>query len=169
MSHQYISFVDTEPTNGCLHIHDKVYAYNPHRKFKWLQRACIWVLDRLLCQAVTEWTTYRRIDVAPMAVMDALFKQKTSLMRQLGRGNETLLIGSADYEELMCGEATRLNPMMFQTTYNFRSMDEYGRTGGRVLGLKVVVIPWMRGVLIIPDGMLPDRPDKVPSLKMSAR
>ena len=82
------------------------------------------MLDRLLCQAVTEWITYRRIDVAPMAVMDALFKQKTSLMRQLGRGNETLLIGSADYEELMCGEATRLNPMMFQTTYNFWSMDE---------------------------------------------
>lgn len=73
---------------------------------------------------------------------DRLFKQKRALFDRFGREPQTLLIGGEDYRDLM-------NSPDVRHAFSFSSQFNYDR---QVYGLTVRVIPWMRGVVVMPRG-----------------
>lgn len=120
------------------------FEFREDRPAHWLQRLCLWTLLKLGAFSHREVLTIERhlIGKNGKRFMDRLFEQMRNLQDGFDREPDHLLIGADDYAELM-QEATR-------EYFHFDA--EYMR-GGRypkVCGLRVEVIPWMRGVLVMP-------------------
>ena len=80
--------------------------------------------------------------------MVRITKQHESVFELLNRRPKKILIGAQDYAELMRETAVHY-PFAFNASY------EIGERGvARIMSLEVQVIPWMRGVLVVP----PDEP-----------
>lgn len=73
--------------------------------------------------------------------IDKIYKQKSYLLKQFNIEGTVLLVGAEDYSELMCDVSVCTQPFSFNTSYNI---------GRNVLGLTVKVIPWMRGMAVMP-------------------
>ena len=124
------------------------FALRKDRPHLWLQKACCWVLGKLGAYRRDTQTKieYRVIDAD--SFMTRIAKQHASVFEFLNRRPKKLLIGAQDYAELM-RETSIHHPFTFNASY---AIGERGVT--RIMDLEVQVIPWMRGVLVVP----PDEP-----------
>jgi hypothetical protein len=146
---QQVTFVFNEPTTHWVPMLD-AYKLKPHGRFAWLQRLLWRGLRRFkaLEQAHEPKTTYMRHVIDDAEFMRRIFKQRDALFK-VSREPTRLLIGSRDYAELMgCPEIHQM--FDFRTEYHIESS---GR-GPRIVGLKVTVVPWMEGLLVLPEGVL---------------
>jgi hypothetical protein len=121
------------------------FEFRKDRPAHWLQKLCIWTLRKLGAFHHGEVVTFERhvIGKNGRRFMDRLFEQMHNLLDAFDREPSRLLIGAEDYAELM-QEATR----------EYFTFDAEYMRGGRypkVCGLHVEVIPWMRGVLVMPN------------------
>ena len=141
---QTISFI--EPYTEFKTVTDNnAFAIREDRPHLWLQKACCWVLGKLGAHRRDTQTKieYRTIDADNF--MDRIAKQHESVFELLNRRPKKILIGAQDYAELM-RETTIHYPFAFNASY------EIGERGvARIMGLEVQVIPWMRGVLVVPS------------------
>lgn len=71
-----------------------------------------------------------------------LFAQQSALFDTFGRESRTLLIGGEDYRDLM-------NSPEVRHAFSFGSQFNCDR---QVFGLTIRVIPWMRGMVVMPSG-----------------
>jgi hypothetical protein len=116
------------------------YELNPSRGHVWLQRLAIWVLRRLKCYAFEHITTRTAFRFNPASFTEKILGQRSYLWRLYHREGCVLLIGSKDFSELM-------NAPEFQQHLSFGS--PY-MVNGTVYNMRVVIIPWMEGVLVVP-------------------
>ena len=141
---QTISFI--EPYTEFKTVTDSnAFAVREDRPHLWLQKACCWVMGKLGAYRRDTQTKieYRTIDADSFVTRIA--KQRESVFALMNREPRELLIGAQDYAELM-HETMSHHMFSFDATY---MRGEHGvRT---VMGLKVRVIPWMRGVLVVPN------------------
>ena len=141
---QTISFI--EPYTEFKTVTDNnAFAVREDRPHLWLQKACCWVLGKLEAYRQDTQTKieYRTIDADSFMVRIA--KQHSAVFELLNRRPKELLIGAQDYAELM-HEADTNFPFSFRASY---AVGERGVA--QIMGLKVRVIPWMRGVLVVPN------------------
>lgn len=124
------------------------FEYKPANGWAWLQRLAIRVLRWRKCFACTEFVTYERHQIGRNGedFMRHLFEQRKNLENNFNRKPSRLLIGAEDFAELM-----RQPP----TTVGFDFRTEYYMSNGQdrkpsLCGLHVEVIPWMRGILVMP-------------------
>lgn len=81
-----------------------------------------------------------RVPIDAKTFIEKLFKQKRQMIDEFRREPKRLLIGADDYEEMMDCSNIR-ERFAFHANYN---------KGPYVYGLTVEVIPWMRGILVMP-------------------
>ena len=73
--------------------------------------------------------------------VERLFKQRAWITDHLSREPKTLLIGAEDYEQIM--NCPQINQRLrFDTSYMFGNR--------QIIGLTVEIIPWMRGMVVMP-------------------
>lgn len=144
-----ISFVETEPTHGALHIHDDCYSYQPKRGWRWLQKACLWILDRLRCHHCTEFTTYRRITIDRPASMAAIFEQQAKIGR-IGQRAQVLLIGADDWAEIMRSDAPAFGPIGFDGEFFVPNLNAHGYSSPSRQKMRVCIVPWIKGMVLVP-------------------
>ena len=141
---QTVSFI--EPYTEFKTVTDNsAFSIREDRPHLWLQKACCWVLEKLGAYRVDTQTKieYRTIDADSFITLIA--KQHSAVFELLNRRPSELLIGAQDYAELM--HETASNHMFsFDATY---MRGERGVV--TIMGLRVHVIPWMRGVLVMPE------------------
>lgn len=140
---QPVSFIGLDSRETIRVIHD-AYRVREERPAVWLQRLCCWVMRKLGAFHDIAEMEYVRIDVDGGKFMERIFKQKISLEYVYRYKPERLLIGAEDYRELMGGDEIR-SMLSFDAHMNVR--DNGYPT---VVGLRVTVIPWMRGLLVMP-------------------
>lgn len=127
----------------------------------WAGHVHIWLLRKAwaflhwrgaLRQAMVDHLDYQRVVIDPDDVMKRLLAQRRALF-EMHQTPREVLIGAQDFEELMdTPEIQR------QITFNAQLLTRSARDvecGWRdqdttVLGLKVRVIPWMRGMVVMP-------------------
>lgn len=121
---------------------DGGYRLKPTGRMQWLQRLAWRFLGWRKALEPTfktvETVSIHRIDADTF--MERVALQNESLFRSFNREGKQLLIGSEDYAQLM-HEATRMH------YFSFNAEVGYGNT---YLGLKVTVIPWMKGMVVMP-------------------
>lgn len=121
---------------------DGGYKLKPRGRLQWLQR---------LAWRFLEWrraldTTYREVvEVSQHRIdadtfMERIALQNESLLNAFNREGKQLLIGSEDYAEMMHESVSRRY---------FAFNAEVGRDR-TYLGLKVTVVPWMKGMVVMP-------------------
>lgn len=111
--------------------------YNP----PWWDSWRWWIVRKLGGSCKYDTVKATRIPIGGEFV-DRLFKSQSWIMQHLGHEPKTLLIGGKDYEDLMECPLIRQS-LIFGTQYNYGSRME-------IIGLKVQIIPWMRGMVILP-------------------
>ncbi|AMC34749.1 hypothetical protein [Janthinobacterium sp. B9-8] len=85
--------------------------------------------------------------------MERLYKAKRNIFENWNTRSRTLLMGPSDFEELM-GVAAASFGMQFTASAKFGMPSSGGYTyDAQVLGLNVRVIPWMSGMLLLPEDM----------------
>lgn len=123
------------------------FAYRPERGYAWLQRACIWILRKLGCNAVGEELKVTRQLIRQDNVADALMQQ-SEVARHIFRDPDRIhrvLMGPDQYQEIM--------KELWSAGYLTFRGNATGGINGRpvVFGLEVTVVPWMHGLLVMPD------------------
>ena len=119
---------------------DGVYEVRKDRPHVWLQRACAWVLEKLGAKYEQSREMVERRRIRPSSVIEQIYLQRREVLETLGCGGETLIIGGNDYGQLM-REPSINQYLEFRAEYNM---------GRQIMGLKVIVVPWMSGMVVIP-------------------
>lgn len=119
----------------------EAFQLRKDRPALWLQKACLFVLRKLKAYYRDEKITIERHTIDAPTFMDRLFSQRKDLQRMFNMLPDHILIGAEDYASLMREEATT-------KAFSFNAEYWNNRT---VLGMKVEVIPWMRGILVMPS------------------
>ena len=126
----------------------EAFQLRTDRPAPWLQKACFWVLRRLRAFYIGETVTIERHAIDGRTFMDRLFKQREGIDSYFNMRPSRLLIGAEDYAELM-------REVVASQAFSFRAEYGYGR---EILGMTVEVIPWMRGVLVMPANVRNEAP-----------
>lgn len=126
------------------HVRHDAFTLRKDRGHVWLQKLAIYILKKLGCELVEDRIEVKRISVDGRTFGERIAKQRSELMRHFNERAHTLLIGAEDYEQLMC------TPEIYQSlTFRADNAFRFGR--GEVMGLQVKVVPWMRGMVVMPN------------------
>lgn len=125
-----------------------VFEFRPDRPAYWLQWLCLWTLRKLGCYAQLETTKIERHVVGKKGekFMHYLLSQQRSLTEFLNREPERLLIGAEDFANIM----NEPNVGTYHWAFDAQYYKGNGSGKPTICGLRVEVVPWMRGLLVMP-------------------
>lgn len=133
------------------------YQFRVERKHHWLQKIALWILRKLDCQAslTTQSISYDVVDTAKL--MENLIRQRQEIVNFYHqRDGEFLLVGPAEFQELAGLDMHQPLAISLQYMWSEPKRDRMGNLMDYPqytrCGLKVVVIPWMKGFLVLPKG-----------------
>ena len=136
-----IEFVDTKYITTMVPMFD-AFKFKPEGRAQWAQRLAWKFLNwrGAMKQAYEPKVTSSRHTIDADKFIERVIKQRVSLLHHFRKDGQRLLIGSDDYFELM-GELSSHQHFKF---------DACVHNGRQIMGLKVEVIPWMRGAIVMP-------------------
>lgn len=121
------------------------YQFRDDRPARWLQRLCCAILKRLGAYRRIENVSIREKTINLKKFNERVLAQYDQLEMLYNERPRKMYIGSQDYREAMHEEAVEYEPLRFTTQYFCqKNGHEY------CFGLEVHVIPWMRGILVVP-------------------
>ncbi len=139
MEKTIVSFIELEPINKYTLCLD-TFQLRSDRSLVWLQKICFLILKKIKAYTINQETSFKRHCIKPGKFMETLFRQKESIRATFNLRPKDLFIGSEDYQELMGGEEIN-NIINFHSEYNI---------GREIMGLRVTIVPWMRGIIVVP-------------------
>lgn len=129
------------------------YTFVPDKK---LFRLSIWlwkVLTKLGC--LREARVYKPDKATYQLALDThalarkILLQQEYVVKTFGCSDFRVLMGSEDFYELV-GEAERESLyMQIETEYRAGEYKD-GRIRGRIFGMKIEVVPWLKGIILLP-------------------
>lgn len=122
-----------------------VYCIRPDKGYVWLQRLCCYVMHKLGAFARAGSVDYQQIHFDGAEFIARLLKQKSNLLTQYNMKPTRLLIGARDFSEMMC-----LPDIRHMVSFDTNMVQSYYERN-MVCSMRVTVIPWMTGVLVLPD------------------
>lgn len=134
-----VEFVQTKEMKVPF-IRTGCYSFREDRGFHFIQKLCCWAMNKIGANFIDETIELTRHTIDTDVFMERIFRQKYHLEAHFNRKPKRILVGAEDFERIMnCPEIRQ--GLMFNASYN------YGR---EICGLQVEVIPWMRGILVMP-------------------
>ena len=147
---QYVSFVEME-TLWVTKRFDAAFSYYPQRGWAWLQRFAIKVLQWRGCHYVAETMEYRRINVPKRGLLEAVYRQHEELHGMLNGKPAVLLIGPDDFTAAM----KEIGQDVCSPMHRWIRLDTDGYVfHGMSVSVPIVIVPWMKGVLMMPKALL---------------
>jgi hypothetical protein len=143
VTREIIDVLELRPVPKVVELKD-AFELREDRPAIWLQRVCLWVLRKLGCFACKETVTIERHEIGRHGdkFMERLWARREAVWGDFNREPTKLLLGAADYQELMKESCT--------AGFSFDARYYLGRNGRpEVMGLKIEVIPHMRGMLLL--------------------
>lgn len=115
------------------------YQLRRDRSAVWLQRLCVWVLRKLGAHAVVQVEDVIPVEFYSDDLIRALRMQCREISGRFGHKPVRLVMGAEDFKQIMH------TPEIQQYV---RVNTQYG--GDRILGLSIEIVPWMRGMVVLP-------------------
>lgn len=116
------------------------YSYNQHRRFKIIQRACLWVLRKLGCEYRKNTISYKSISIDTASVLAMAQAQYDAIGRQVGSPPRYVIVGRKQAHELVGQHLNSQLHFNFGCSYN-----------KEVMGMTVIVAPWFDGVVCLSE------------------
>lgn len=144
---QEITFLDVRHSTEWFPMPD-AYTFAPKGRLAWLQRLAWRLLHKqaALVQAMDSRMKVERHVIHADSFVERIFKQGDSLLEEFDKIPERLLIGNEDYANLMNETA---HSMPFEFNAQLRACRS-GYDRPEMFGLKVQVVPWIRGMVVLP-------------------
>ncbi|CAL62421.1 Hypothetical protein HEAR2289 [Herminiimonas arsenicoxydans] len=121
-----------------------VFEFRKDRKYHWLQKACFYVLDKIGAYHNEMQSEIKRILIDSDDFAQKLYMQRKYIFKELDQPGRVLLIGAQDFQQLM--GSPEIHQML-----SFNMKVHQGRDGAtQIMGMEVKIIPWMRGMLVMP-------------------
>ena len=126
------------------------FELRPDRGYVWLQKVLFWILRCIGAHHTPTVTTYTYSPQKADKLLKTLAKQHKMLLELLDdrAGALRILIGPEQERELM--EVSEFRNML-PTTVNGEVEVVGPVSGRRIYDIPITVIPWMQGVLIVPN------------------
>src|SRR3546814_7696299 len=150
MAHSFPTRVASCLASGCVEAlesrqfvqREDRWEFKPHGRLSRLVRAAFaWAVRKgHFSNAFDERIEFSRHVIKPDSVIEAVVRQRAEVFEVSGRHPRVLVIGADDYSDLMSAP-------------DFRSYFEFDAKvgfGDSVCGLKVKIVPWIRGVAVLP-------------------
>jgi len=131
------------------------YEFRVDRKYHWLQKFALWILRKLRCNACHLEESVRYDVVDTQNLMKNLIEQQQEIVNFCHRySGHVLLVGPGEFSDLCALNVD--HPLSIDLQYiwaepdrnDYRLPPQYTRCA-----LKVVVIPWMKGYLVVPEDL----------------
>lgn len=123
---------------------EKVFEFNPNAKMPWLQKICFAVLKKLNCYAMLEIGSYHRYEFDKDKLIENIAYQRREILKDVSLPKR-IYMGSGDFARFISDEDQfRYVSFPADITVN------HGRQQ-KIMGITVEVIPWMEGILVVPD------------------
>lgn len=126
-----------------------VYHYAPGLGWKWLQRFCLWILERIGSHYYQQIADYGRVEVNFDDIVGAVLKLEQSQYYLTGDRARYIIMGYDKYRELM--QSSPVNMIQFQFPEDFRARVNPPEYRGVFAGMKIVVVPWIDGLFLLPE------------------
>ena len=153
---QQVQFVRIVRQNITSYLPNQ-YQFRVDRKHHWLQKIALWILNKLQCHAslTTQAISYDVVDTKNL--MENLIRQRQEMVNFYHqRDGEFLLVGPGEFQELAGLEMYHPLSISMQYMWAEPKRDRIGNPMDHPqytrCGLKVVIIPWMKGFLVLPKG-----------------
>lgn len=140
-----IYFSPTKPVTLITEL-DSAYQFRKDKKHHWLQKICIFILNKLGAKKMISDNIITRYEVKPQKFLDQLLDQKYYIIKQLNMTPKELLIGSEEFAKIM-REEDQFRYFTMKLDYRYGTHESIF-----VSDLKVTVIPYMKGMILIPKG-----------------
>lgn len=137
MDKQYIQFVERAAITTLTEALG-YYTVRRDKPFVWLQEICCWVLNKLGAHYQVSTIAYTQHYVDISNLVDGIYKQIRILDRDRNIQGRRVLIGSEDFVKLCSAPDAQYHLTTYASSLNFG-------------GLTVTVIPWMKGILVLPE------------------
>lgn len=156
---QTVEFYQTDNEYINVYAPDQ-YQFRADRKFHWLQKTALWILKKLKCNAIRQDLLIKRNRIDIDNLFEFILQQQYELYGRYLLESKHLLVGYDQYSKIM--EGTLHSPFTFEVPrHNFYQSvplenEPYGYTTVKteVSGLKVTLVPWMDGTLVLPKEIL---------------
>ena len=131
-----------------------IYQFRQDRPCRWLQKAAFWILGKLSCFAIQHQTVSAYDVVDTHKLVDSLWKQQQATFEFYHHIKAScLLVGPQEFNELMSLDVT--HPLSINTQYMWADVvhDRWGMPSPPHVTrnqMRVTVIPWMKGFLVLP-------------------
>ena len=152
MFEQEVRYVATELSHRQRFIPEHFQLRND-RPHVWLQKAAIWVLRKLGCYAYLDEQIITKKIIDTHDISKKIVESMKGAVEYAHYEGRHLLVGYEEFQELAQMEYDR--PFSIKVPYYFttsKTPADYGppEYETRVYQMKVTVIPWMKGVLVLP-------------------
>ncbi len=132
---------ETKISNKVVKIHN-AYSFNQEKRMKWLQKLCIWTLQKLRCNHFYDDQVVKRYALETDDLMKVVRSQALELRKQGYEGQLEIFMGEEDYTELI------INPEM----HRYVTVDLSRNVPRQVLGLTLYLMPHVkRGMFVVPS------------------
>lgn len=131
------------------------FKLNPELKYlMWLQRALEWLLRKMGCidDGFAERMVLHRIELQPDTILDKIVDAAGGIHLFFDRKCSTILIGQDEFRDVLRA-LNRYSPSAIHDMTSLRGEPTYfkgrHRIQGKFIDLDVVLIPWMKGLMIL--------------------
>lgn len=120
------------------------FEFKPDGKAPWLQKVIFWIALKLNCDVDQRETHVTRSVVDHDHFMANLHAQDVNIFEVYDAVGEYLLMGQGDFRFL---SGTDEN---FNRAFKFDTQYYYNYSPGTIGHMRVVVVPWMEGIVLVP-------------------
>ena len=142
---QVIQFYQTDTVREYVELADQ-YQLRADRKMLWLQRICFWVLKKIGARAVRTDLLIKKNTIDIKNLFDLVLRQQYELYGKYLLESRHLLVGYDEYSKFMDGT--------LNSHFAFEVPKHQLNNGLVVSGMRVTLVPWMSGVLVLPKEIL---------------
>lgn len=126
-----------------------VYEFKEKAPFHWLQRSCLWALDKLGCQYYQTGATCVTATISFDSIVELVLTQRDAI-EAVSRGQcKYLLLGREQmyYLGIECEDFPYQMMLTFPTNYQVPKNSL--RYGWAFAGMDIILIPWFDGIVCL--------------------
>ena len=139
-----VEHVNMRETRRLLVLND-TFQFTANKKYHRTQRILFWILRKIGCYAQVQEISLESVRFDKKDFVERLHEMRRGILNLYREEGKYLLIG---------GEACHeLTGYLASSKFSFSCQANFYKDNGRmeVVGLNIVVIPWMEGMLVVPD------------------
>lgn len=126
-----------------------VYEYSQSAGWKWAQKACFWFLEKIGAHASERVNLWTFSDKTTDGIVNSIIAQRGWVIEYLHiQGPMRIITGPMGHAELMnwCYK-NGMQPFELMGRFETCTINH----GRKIHDIPIIVIPWMKGAVIVPD------------------